>query len=206
MDGAIPTDISPVPPEFKDQLKERYTKYLGIFGSVIKFPPSGGGVYLKKASRKDPKTKKWVKVSLVPENPQGKLVECHTTGFGRTPACVIDNAIWIRPYASPTPSTGCICFPARMSLDRYGRLFVPVAPARRFEVIDTEGNLVCRFGRYGNPDNGGEKSPRPVDGVPLNWAYNVAASDRAVYIGDTNNRRIVKVRLDCHAEAECQVP
>jgi hypothetical protein len=55
-------------------------------------------------------------------------------------------------------------------------------------------------------DNGGKDSVRPVEGVPLNWACNVVASDKAVYVGDTDNRRVLKVRLDYAAAATCPVP
>jgi DNA-binding beta-propeller fold protein YncE len=198
MDNAVPQDRPAAPPDFADAVKERRNGYYGAFGSVIKFPPAGGGVYHKGAKVRGKRT------SLVPEKTLGKLTECRS-GTG---PCVVDNAAWIRPYASPVPGhpQQCICFPARMSLDRYGRLFVPVAPARRIRVLDTEGNELCVFGRYGNADNGGKDSPRPVEGVPLDWGFCLAASDRALYVSDLNNRRVVKVRLDYAAEAKCPVP
>jgi hypothetical protein len=93
-----------------------------------------------------------------------------------------------------------------MSLDRYGRLFVPEAPSRRIRVLDAEGNELCVFGRYGNADNGGKDSLRPIEGVPVDWAFCLAASDRAVYLSDLNNRRVVKVRLDYQATSSCPVP
>ncbi len=196
IDNAIPKAMPEAPPDFAEALKDRYNCYRGVFGSVIKFPPAGGGVYHTKVKGK--------KGSLAPEQPLGKLVECRS---GAGPS-VVDNAAWIRPYASPTPGQfgTCVCFPARMSLDRYGRLFVPETPSRRINVLDAEGNLLCSFGRYGNPDNGGKDSLRPMKGIPLNWAYNVTASDRALYISDTNNRRILKVKFDYQAAASCPVP
>ncbi len=198
LDNAIPKGMSAAPPDFAEALKERYNCYHGLFGSVIKFPPAGGGVYHTTIRIRGGK-----RVSRAPEKPLGERVECDS-GTG---PCVVDNAVWIKPYASPTPGQRvCICFPARMSLDRYGRIFVPVAPARRIRVLDTEGNEICVFGRYGNADNGGPSSSRPMKGVPMDWVYNVAASDRAVYLADTNNRRVVKVRLDYAAAAKCPAP
>ncbi len=196
IDNAIPKEMPEAPPDFAEAMKERYNCYRGTFGSVIKFPPAGGGVYHTKVRGK--------KVSLMPGKPRGKLVECRS-GVGSS---VVDNAAWIRPYASPTPGQfgTCVCFPARMSLDRYGRLFVPETPSRRINVLDGEGNLLCSFGRYGNPDNGGKGSPRPIKGIPINWVYNVTASDKALYISDTNNRRVLKVKLDYQAAARCPVP
>jgi hypothetical protein len=209
MDNVLPKDMPVVPPEFAEALKERRDKwnYKGIFGSVIKFPPAGGGVYRTKISAKytsltERVTKETKEVSGLPEKPRGKLVAYRTVGSD----AMVDNAEWVRPYASPATAKGCICFLARMSLDRYGRLFVPEAPSRRINVLDTEGNRICSFGRYGNADNGGKDSLRPIDGVPINWAYNVAASDKALYIADTDNRRVLRVRLDYRAAASCPLP
>jgi hypothetical protein len=139
---------------------------------------------------------------MAPEKPRGKLVECH----GPIPS-VVDNAAWVSAYASPTPGQHgtCVCFPGRMSLDRYGRIFVPVTPARRIRVLDTEGNELCVFGRYGNADNGGTDSLRPMEGVPMDWAFCLAASDRALYASDLNNRRVIKVRLDYAVAADCSI-
>jgi hypothetical protein len=118
----------------------------------------------------------------------------------------VDNAIWIRPYAAPAMGSHCICNNAHFDIDRYGRLFVPNALARQVEVLDTEGNTICTFGRYGNVDNGGKDSRRPVDGVPLNWGVDVAVSDTAAYISDLANRCVVKVRLDYQVTASCPIP
>jgi hypothetical protein len=117
-----------------------------------------------------------------------------------------DNAIGIHSHTSPARGSHCICSNAHFDLDRYGRLFVPNALARRIEVLDTEGNRICVFGRYGNVDNRGKDSLRPVDGVPLNWPVEVAVSDTAAYIGDLSNRCGVKVRLDYQAAASCPTP
>jgi DNA-binding beta-propeller fold protein YncE len=198
MDNAVPQDAPVAPADFLAAAEERYSGYYGVFGSVIRFPPAGGGVYHLEAKVRGGRK------SLAPEKPRGKLLACRS-GAGR---CVVDNADWVSPHASPVPGhpQQCICFPARMSLDRYGRLFVPVAPARRIRVLDTAGNQLCVFGRYGNADNGGKEDPRPLEGVPLDWGFCLAASDRALYVSDLNNRRVVKVRLDYAASAKCAIP
>jgi len=194
MDSVIPEGKPVVPPHFAGAAKERRSQYPRTFGSIVRFPPAGGGVYHEKLKGKEPALDK----------PVGKVVECWGGG-GRV---LLDNADWVRPYASPVPAQRgvCICIMARMSLDRYGRIFAPETASRRINVLDTEGNHICSFGRYGNPDNGGEDNLRPIEGIPLNWAYCVAASDRAVYISDLNNSQVVRVELDYETEARCPIP
>ncbi|MFH0980151.1 MAG: SMP-30/gluconolactonase/LRE family protein [Planctomycetota bacterium] len=194
LDTVLPEGAPPGPPEFAgamatdkawDCYTGRFFGLRGIFGSVVKFPPAGGGVYGA-------------------EKPAGKAAPT-TCQDGK----VVEGAVWIKPHAAPVYGDAnhwCFCFAARMGMDRYGRIYVPQAPLRRVEVWDSEGNRLAVFGRYGNADNGGKDSIRPVTGVPLNWPGNVAASDSAVYVGDTNNRRVVRVRLDYEAMASCPVP
>ena len=190
MEDAIPEKSPPAPPGFVKVLEtERgYLGIRGLFGSIIKFPPTGGAFYYK-ASEKP-----------MPEG--SKRVLCRR-------GHVVEDSLWIRPYAAPVYGRGghwCFCFTGRFDLDRYGRLFVPNAPTREVEVVDANGNRICAFGRYGNVDNGGPGSKRPLEGVPMNWGANVAVSDSAVYVADTNNRCVVKVRLDYRAVASCAVP
>jgi hypothetical protein len=197
LDSAVPKGVPGMPAFLNEAITQRELRrvYDGVFGSLIKFPPAGGGIYTRAGTA-------WGSRSgTVPQTLKGQRTECRR---GR----VVDNAVWIRPYAASVPSLAgvCICKMARFSLDRYGRAFVPAAPARRIWVVDTEGNRLCVFGRYGNADNGGADSLRPVAGVPMNYGGNVAVSDRAVYIADTHNRRVVKVRLDYRATATCPVP
>ena len=197
MEDVLPKGAASGPPELVAVMTEaeermiwkkvggRTWGYRGLFGSIVKFPPAGGGVYFK-------------------EKPagKGKQIECQD---GK----IVENSVWIRPHVSPVygeKNHWCFCFAGRFDIDRYGRIYVPIAPLRRIEVWDARGNKICTFGRYGNVDNGGKDSLRPVKGVPVNWGGNVAASDSAVYISDTNNRRVAKVRLTYHATATCPVP
>jgi hypothetical protein len=188
LEGLLPKDVPLGPPGFAGLEKAGAGKpsgYCGFFGCIIKFPPGGGAVGEAKE---------------MPAPAEG--VKRVVTASG----ALVDNAIWIHPYASPAMGSHCICNNGHFDIDRYGRLFVPNALARQVEVLDTEGNRICVFGRYGNVDNGGKESRRPVDGVPLNWGVDVAVSDTAAYISDLSNRCVVKVRLDYQAAASCLVP
>jgi len=196
MEDVLPEGAPPGPPPFGEIITKKIrNRYKGVFGSIVKFPPSGGAIYLS-----DDK-------NLPPPRDGHKRATC-SNAAGLPHA--IDNAVWIRPYAAPVYGVGghhwCWCFTGRFDLDRYGRLFVPVAPARRIRVLDTAGNHICSFGRYGSIENVREGSSRKLEGIPINWGSHMTVSDHALYIADTNNRCVVKVRLDCHAEAECQVP
>jgi sugar lactone lactonase YvrE len=188
LEGLLPKDVPLGPPGFAGLEKAGAGKpsgYGGYFGCVVKFPANGGAVG------------------------EAKEMPAPAEGVKRVVAAsgaVVDNALWIHPYAAPAMGSHCICNNAHFDIDRYGRLFVPNALARQVEVLDTEGNRICVFGRYGNVDNGGQDSRRPVDGVPLNWGVDVAVSDTAAYISDLSNRCVVKVRLDYQAAASCPVP
>ena len=65
----------------------------------------------------------------------------------------------------------------------------------RVVVLDTNGNEIGTFGRYGNQDSAGPESLVPEPGIPLAWPCAVGVSDRAIYVSDILNRRIVRVKL-----------
>lgn len=104
----------------------------------------------------------------------------------------------------------CICWNARFTLDLFARSFVPEPDHFSIAVLDTNGNLILRLGRYGNVDDGkplvaegGPANARAIGGdeVALFHAPYVAAhSDRRLYISDGGNSRILSVKLDYHRE------
>ena len=68
-------------------------------------------------------------------------------------------------------------------------------------ILDAAGNLITRFGQYGNADDPGDG---PV--IPLAWPHAVAATREAIYVADMVNHRIVRVRLDATQETLCELP
>jgi hypothetical protein len=66
-------------------------------------------------------------------------------------------------------------------------------------VLDTNGNLVGRFGTYGNSDS------QLAGGAALRfaWPEYVLASDEAVYVGDVVNQSILRARIAYQAEEVC---
>ena len=63
-------------------------------------------------------------------------------------------------------------------------------------VLDANGNLIGRFGRYGNVDDADEAHDR----LHFAWIRAVAVSDTAAYVVDQPNRRIVRAALQYAAE------
>jgi hypothetical protein len=61
--------------------------------------------------------------------------------------------------------------------------------------VDNEGNPILRFGAYGNSDSRGSGPDSPIKKpeIPLGWPEAVGASDKAVYVADVLNRRIVRL-------------
>ncbi|QDU97577.1 NHL repeat protein [Lignipirellula cremea] len=97
---------------------------------------------------------------------------------------------------------GCNCYNSRFALDYLGRSFAPSVGHHSVAVLDSNGNLILRIGRYGNVDSAGPDSQVPLGGdeVGLFYAPYVAVhTDRRLFIADPGNARIVSVRLDYHA-------
>jgi hypothetical protein len=100
-----------------------------------------------------------------------------------------------------------------MSIDYFGRSFIPSRIRNQVAILDTNGNLIMHVGRYGNVDDGAPtipgkyrtQPPRSIGGDEVALMYtNFTAthSDRRLYISDIGNSRILSVRLDYHAEAK----
>jgi len=107
------------------------------------------------------------------------------------------------------PDYGCDCCFSSFDLDYFARSFVPEVDHYSVAVLDTNGNLILRMGRYGNVDDGvplvsagGPTSPRSLGGdeIALFHAPHLAThTDRRLFIADVGNERIVSVKLDYHA-------
>ena len=105
---------------------------------------------------------------------------------------------------------GCVCWTTRCDLDYFGRVFAPEIDHFTVAVLDSNGNVILRVGRYGNLDEGkpliaegSPPNPRSIGGdeVALFHAPYVGThTDRRLFITDAGNRRIVSVKLGYHAE------
>jgi len=103
---------------------------------------------------------------------------------------------------SPFPAYkgGCACPSPRFDVDPYGRLFIPSAVTQKVTVIDNNGNLILKFGQYGNIDSrGGLAGPGqtiPTPAIPLAWPYSACASEEHIFVSDMMNNRIVRLAMD----------
>ena len=78
----------------------------------------------------------------------------------------------------------------------------PVPAVFRVQVVDTNNNRLTTFGRYGNEDFHTKEQGQ----IPLVWPTAVAVSDTHVYVGETLNRRVVRVKLNHAAEETVPLP
>ena len=113
----------------------------------------------------------------------------------------------------------CSCYVnGRFDLDYFGRSFAPEVDRFRVVVLDTNGNVILRIGKYGNVDDGiplvppdpsleakqGAQPPNPHsiggDEVAIMHAMNLAVhTDRRLFLADVGNHCIRSVALDYHA-------
>jgi hypothetical protein len=110
--------------------------------------------------------------------------------------------------AAGNMSIGCTCYHTRFCLDTFARSFVPEADLYSVAVLDSNGNLIVRIGKYGSTDDGVPLVPQPGatathsiggDEVPLFYpAYVATDTDRRLFISDLANARIVSVKLAYH--------
>jgi hypothetical protein len=106
----------------------------------------------------------------------------------------------------------CDCWQktTQFALDLFARSFAPEIDQFSVAVLDTNGNLILRVGRYGNVDDGVPLDPKGAPPHPrliggdetaiMQGCHVATLSDRYLYIGDTGNARIAKDRLGYHAE------
>jgi len=109
------------------------------------------------------------------------------------------------------PGGPCQCWNCRFDLDYFARSFAPETQRCQIAVLDPNGNLILRVGRYGNVDDGVPlvshprfdiPNPKSIGGdeVALMYAcYVTTHTDRRLFIADAGNARIVQVKLDYHA-------
>jgi DNA-binding beta-propeller fold protein YncE len=177
-----------VPGYFKDKLpKERKNWrtrwYADMYGSVLKFKPSGGKLCFG----------------------EGGLV-----GKYQKPLAS-ENLVWAHYGLSPISSRDrfgaqCICQLPRFDVDAYGRVWVPDVFRFSVQVLDNNATPITRFGGYGNEDSRGPKSPIKTPAIPFGWVHAVQVTDDYAYMADVMNHRVVAVKLAAGAAAQCRVP
>lgn len=181
--------------------------YSYMYGSIVKFPPTGGIIWHQKDLPKSAVGDPPAALLDQPKIPFKRhyAFQPHLTGE-------IQGALWTRfgfaPYSSHMSgnTSHCMCEGSGFDVDPFGRVFYPNLGQFRIEVIDTNNNPITTFGAYGNEDSGGPNPRINKPAIPLAWPTYVAASDRYAYIADTVNRRVVRVKLNYAAEETCPAP
>jgi hypothetical protein len=180
-----------------------------IYGSIIKFPPSGGIIWYQKELSKSCIGSPPSELLAKPKQPFMTMFECCPYRTGE-----IQGALWTRfgfaPYAcgvcASCSTIHCGCEAAGFDVDPYGRVFYPNLGEFRVEVVDTNNNWIGTFGKYGNEDSGGPNAKVKKPEIPLAWPTYVAVSDNYAYVNDSVSRRVVRVKLNYAAEATCALP
>lgn len=180
--------------------------YSYMYGSIVKFPPTGGVIWHDKKLPKSALGEPPPELLAQPKIPFKRhyAYEPHLTGE-------IQGALWTRfgyaPYSSHMSgnTSHCMCEGSGFDVDPFGRVFFPNLGQFRIEVVDTNNNPITTFGKYGNEDSGGPGARVKTPEIPLAWPTYVAVSDRFAYIADTVNRRVVRVKLEYAAAAKCEV-
>jgi DNA-binding beta-propeller fold protein YncE len=181
--------------------------YSYMYGSIVKFPPTGGAIWHDKKLPKSAVGEPPAELLAQPKVPFKRhyAYSPHLTGE-------IQGALWTRfgysPYSSHMSgnTSHCMCEGSGFDVDPFGRVFFPNLGQFRVEVVDTNNNPITTFGKYGNEDSGGPAARVTRPDIPLAWPTYVAASDRYAYVADTVNRRVVRVKLGYAAEAVASVP
>lgn len=104
----------------------------------------------------------------------------------------------------------CACWNARFTLDYLKRSFAPEITHYSVAVLDSNGNLILRIGKYGNIDDGqpiiNEGGPKLVNSIGgdevalMHAAYLATETDKRLFIADAGNSRILSVRLRYYAQ------
>jgi len=178
-------------------------QYTWMYGSIIKFSPAGGSVWFPRLDADDvyafdgePK--------LPPGLPRVKVATAKGDR-SRISQGELEGALWWRFGCAflldmhPGHNRRCHCTATDFDVDDFGRVFYPDQGRFRLVVLDTNGNPIAHFGRYGNQDSTGKD-------IQFAWIVGLAVSDRYIYVADALNHRVVRMKMDYAAQAECRLP
>ncbi len=178
-----------VPPWFLDRLPldsphghpgNAYAQY----GSILRFAPQGGAVTIAE---------------------QGAYI-AHRQKVSRV---VLDGQLIARGGLVPGKydrlGLGCACEVSRFDVDAFDRLYVPNVFRFCVLVLDRNGHEITRFGSYGNMDSRGPDSPVPQPEIAFGWPLTARCGDGRVLVADLVNCRVVAVRMEHQAVAECEI-
>jgi hypothetical protein len=118
-----------------------------------------------------------------------------------------EGAIAVFPHLAPRQDpSGCVCKEARFDIDDFGRIYVPNVIDFCVRVYDNAGNLIHRFGRYGNADSTGKDGQETFPAMPLGWPMTCGVNRHGrVYITDVLNHRIARADLFYKTEIEVKI-
>jgi hypothetical protein len=98
-----------------------------------------------------------------------------------------------------------VCLVSQLDADLWGRVYAPNVFRFCVEMLDTNGNHIARIGSYGNADSAGPGSAVPEAEIPFAWPTVCDYAKGKLYVSDSVNRRVVVVRFEYAATAECRV-
>ncbi|HUT36049.1 MAG TPA: hypothetical protein VNE39_21355 [Planctomycetota bacterium] len=181
--------------------------YLYHWGAVLKFGPDGGTLYghAPNGSKTPPPA------SLLLAAAPPDALSLWSGYLARE--IKVKGALWRHAGYGIVPTSdvnwgdpACMCMVSQLAVDDYGRVFAPNVFRFCVELLDTNGNLLGRIGHYGNADSAGPDSRVPEPEIAFAWPAFASAGGEKLYVCDSVNRRVVVVRFDHAATAECPLP
>ena len=190
---------------FKDKMPsvQASRQYTWMYGSLIKFSPKGGAVWFPVLSKVDEYAFDGA-AKLDPALRKETISTLHSGRLIRTPG-QLQGALWWRFGCAfvldmhRSHNVRCHCTGSDFDVDDFGRTFYPDQGRFRLVVLDTNGNPLAAFGRYGNQDDCGPD-------IAFAWIVGLGVSDRYAYVADGLNRRVLRLKLGYTAEATAPVP
>ena len=177
-------------------------EYLYHGGAVMKFGPAGGAFYGRGSLEY---TQRQGAAAVVSVTNAPADATAYMSGYLHSQVKV-SGAQWRYAGMSIVPSSerqwgdpSCVCMTSRLSVDPYGRVYVPDVFCFRVAVLDANGNRLACLGRYGNADD----DPREAH---FAWPAFVSAREDLLCVSDSVNKRIAAVRLAAAAEKTCPLP
>jgi hypothetical protein len=205
---ALPEFFNGKVPEIKEKELEKVptaaNSYSWGYGSIVKFSPQGGEIawpmtmWANAAYEAKANYKKWQ--GNVPGSMEFDFYG--PRGPQQMAKAPVKGALWVHMGAYPVAAHAntCACMGYTFDVDYYGRSFYPEAARSRVGILDSNGNEIGFFGRYGNRDDA-----RSDGTTPLAMPIAAAVTDRFVYVGDVNNQCLARVKLTHAAEETCDV-